>query len=264
MKTFHLIGSLFLVSLTAACTAQTVSPSGGQSQASRGSEGTADAGPACTTIAFGGSSQNGAVGLANPSALYCLGLGYSLDGSDCVFPDGNRCEEWAFFRGECGQSHSFCNRHGGSIANVTEDRGGGTASLGVCTLAGKQCDEVTFASTCTCEGNAPPHPTPAPDAGSCQPLPAPGGSANPASVYCAALGNQLDGSDCVFADGSRCEEWSFYRGQCGQAHSFCNLHGGSVANVTEDAGGWTASYAECTVNGVRCKDSAFAESCECK
>lgn len=46
---------------------------------------------------------------------------------------------------------------------------------------------------------------------------------NPASVYCEEQGGQLDirqdseGNEygvCVFADGSECEEWAFFRGEC--------------------------------------------------
>lgn len=46
---------------------------------------------------------------------------------------------------------------------------------------------------------------------------------NPASVYCEQNGNKLEivtaanGSQngrCVFPDGSACDEWAFYRGEC--------------------------------------------------
>jgi putative hemolysin len=49
---------------------------------------------------------------------------------------------------------------------------------------------------------------------------------NPASVYCEQNGNKLeiqtaaDGSQsgvCVFPDGSTCDEWAYFRGECGQA-----------------------------------------------
>ena len=49
---------------------------------------------------------------------------------------------------------------------------------------------------------------------------------NPASVYCEQNGNKLkivtaaDGSQsgvCVFPDGSICEEWAYFRGECGPA-----------------------------------------------
>ena len=52
---------------------------------------------------------------------------------------------------------------------------------------------------------------------------APAGLANPASVYCEEQGYRLemrtdaDGGTygvCIFLDGSECEEWAFYRGEC--------------------------------------------------
>jgi putative hemolysin len=50
------------------------------------------------------------------------------------------------------------------------------------------------------------------------------GMPNPASVYCVQNGNKLeiqtaaDGSQsgvCVLPDGSTCDEWAYYRGECG-------------------------------------------------
>jgi putative hemolysin len=50
-------------------------------------------------------------GMANPASVYCQEQGYTLemrtdaDGGTygvCIFPDGTECEEWAFYRGECG------------------------------------------------------------------------------------------------------------------------------------------------------------------
>lgn len=50
-------------------------------------------------------------GLANPASEYCIEQGGRLefradeDGGElgfCVFADGSECEEWAYFRGECG------------------------------------------------------------------------------------------------------------------------------------------------------------------
>lgn len=51
--------------------------------------------------------------LANPASVFCKEQGNRLeirtasDGSQsgvCVFPDGSECDEWAYFRGECGPS----------------------------------------------------------------------------------------------------------------------------------------------------------------
>jgi len=47
--------------------------------------------------------------LANPASVNCEGNGGKLEIRTepagqfgvCIFPDGSRCEEWRFFRGEC-------------------------------------------------------------------------------------------------------------------------------------------------------------------
>jgi hypothetical protein len=53
--------------------------------------------------------------LPNPASAFCEQQGYKLeirtaaDGSQagiCVFPDGSKCDEWTFFRGECTPSGS--------------------------------------------------------------------------------------------------------------------------------------------------------------
>lgn len=111
----------------------------------------------------------------------------------------------------------------------------------------------------------------APDAtppSTCTPLAAPNGSVNPASAYCVALGYTSEISDgtgsCAFPDRTSCEEWAFFRGECGQRWSFCELHGGTVSNVTTDAGSFTASYAECNfADGRTCHESDFAQTCQC-
>ena len=52
------------------------------------------------------------------------------------------------------------------------------------------------------------------------------GMPNPASVYCEQNGNKLeihtaaDDSQygiCIFPDGSTCDEWAYFRGECGPA-----------------------------------------------
>jgi putative hemolysin len=63
---------------------------------------------------------------------------------------------------------------------------------------------------------------------------------NPASEFCEANGGTLeirtaaDGSQtgaCVFADGSECEEWAYFRGECGPGA----VPGAPVAPATEAA-----------------------------
>jgi len=69
---------------------------------------------------------------------------------------------------------------------------------------------------------------------------------NPASVYCEQNGNKLeihtaaDGSQngvCVFPDGSTCEEWAFYRGECGPAAQQSTAPAMTVEATTEASGG---------------------------
>lgn len=109
-----------------------------------------------------------------------------------------------------------------------------------------------------------PSPTPTPSP-TCSPLAQSNGSANPAAVYCVELGYTNANEQCTFPDGTSCEEWSFYRGECGQAHSFCNLHGGSLSSETKDMGGWTGTFAICTFpSGASCEEDTFAHTCDCK
>lgn len=58
-------------------------------------------------------SQN----IPNPASLYVKFLGYKSEiKSDkegnqrkvCILPDSSECDEWAFFRGTCGQAYSYC------------------------------------------------------------------------------------------------------------------------------------------------------------
>jgi putative hemolysin len=50
------------------------------------------------------------LGLPNPASQFCEEQGYTLELREeaegvagyCLFPDGSECEEWAYYRGECG------------------------------------------------------------------------------------------------------------------------------------------------------------------
>jgi putative hemolysin len=72
------------------------------------------------------------------------------------------------------------------------------------------------------------------------------GIPNPASVYCTQNGNKLeihtvaDGSQngiCVFPDGSACDEWAYYRGECGLAAQKSPTPAMTVGATTEASGG---------------------------
>ncbi len=69
---------------------------------------------------------------------------------------------------------------------------------------------------------------------------------NPASVYCEQNGNKLeiraaaDGSQsgiCVFPDGGTCDEWDYYRGECGPAAQKSPTPFLTVEAATEASGG---------------------------
>ena len=69
---------------------------------------------------------------------------------------------------------------------------------------------------------------------------------NPASVYCEQNGNKLeiqtasDGGQngiCIFPDGSTCEEWAYYRGECGPAAQKSPTPAMTVEATTEASGG---------------------------
>jgi putative hemolysin len=74
---------------------------------------------ACTTFRVQTSdsagTENPPPNMPNPATLYCEQNGntseirIAADGSqsgECVFPNGSTCDEWAYFRGECGPSAS--------------------------------------------------------------------------------------------------------------------------------------------------------------
>ncbi len=68
------------------------------------------AGPAIVAAISSTPTPTPQPGIANPASVYCTERGYQLELRNgpngvvgvCIFPDKSECEEWAFFRGECG------------------------------------------------------------------------------------------------------------------------------------------------------------------
>lgn len=64
------------------------------------------------SLANNATNLSGTGQIANPSATYCISKGYLYEitysaageGGDCVFPNGNRCDGWAYYRGECDEN----------------------------------------------------------------------------------------------------------------------------------------------------------------
>jgi len=87
----------------------------------------------------------GGPGLANPAAKYCQDAGYALDGEDCVFDMQFKCEQWAFYYGDCGQEFTYCEKNGYDFVNRTDDMGTWTAKYGVCVFNdGSECHEQDY------------------------------------------------------------------------------------------------------------------------
>ncbi len=185
---------------------------------------------ACTASKKATATATPGSSIANPATVNCELKGYrsqirtTADGSQygiCIFPDGSACEEWAFYRNECvpvpGTGSSTlanpasvnCLQKGGKLTTVTASDG---SQYGVCTFAdGSTCEEWAFL-----RGECAPQSAPAATPGSSQ-------IANPASTYCVQKGGKVeirtaaDGSQsgvCVFSDGSECDEWAFFKGEC--------------------------------------------------
>ena len=118
----------------------------------------------------------------------------------------------------------FCEEQGGTV-DIRTDADGGQA--GFCIFAdGSECEEWAFT-----RGECTPGET---------------GMPNPASVFCAEQGGTTDirtGDDgsqagfCVFADGSECDEWALFRGECAPTEA-----GPSADQETGDTPGATTIY----------------------
>jgi len=90
-------------------------------------------------------SKENIAGMPNPAAVYCEGLGYSMENvtrnggedADCIFPDGSRCGQWDFLSGRCGQEFSYCKIEGFALEEG--------ANIGICQFTdGSTCDEFQF------------------------------------------------------------------------------------------------------------------------
>lgn len=117
----------------------------------------------------------------------------------------------------------YCEENGGTLEIRTDEETGG--QVGICIFSdGSECDEWAFYRDECAPGDS---------------LSEDVGMPNPASVYCEEQGGTLeiredvDGGQvgyCRFGDGSACEEWAFFRGEC--------LVGGIYPIVSTAEDGW--------------------------
>jgi len=77
--------------------------------------------------------------MPNPASVYCEQNGNTLeihtaaDGSQsgiCVFPDGSTCDEWAYFRGECGLAVPENPTPAATVETASNASGGGPGGNG--------------------------------------------------------------------------------------------------------------------------------------
>jgi putative hemolysin len=103
---------------------------------------------AMALLALPGSAEeqnNMLVGVPNPAASYCEGLGYEYDNESCIFPDGTECPAWDFYRGKCGQGFTYCEQQGHRIENRIENVSTWTAEYAVCVFDdGSECSEQDY------------------------------------------------------------------------------------------------------------------------
>ena len=107
----------------------------------------------------------------------------------------------------------YCEAQGGRL-EFRQDSSGGT--YGVCIFEdGTECEEWSYYRDQCKPGDM--EEAPEPQGGSGSQL------ANPAAVHCEEKGGQVemrqDSSGgtygvCIFEDGSECDEWAFFRGEC--------------------------------------------------
>lgn len=251
---------------------------------------------------MGGENQVAAAVRSSPEqwAALCEGSGGSIeqiqssDGATagmCAFPDGSMCKASAFFAGECAvccdllcRATRHCEENGGEVVVRGTDSGGKqwrTCRLETGANSVIECEAVSYlgggcrpgrdsgsgSGTGTGSGN-----------GSI-------GMGNPASMHCHEMGGKVniindegDGNGesgrhgmCHLPDGTICEEWSLFRGQCGPdvtggsmppdgsigmgnpASTFCLRVGGRVETESDENG----ERGICTFRESSCEEWAL-------
>jgi putative hemolysin len=99
--------------------------------------------------------------------------------------------------------------------------------------------------------------------------------ANPAAVYCTDLGYELQTitdeaggqrGNCIMPDQTKCDEWDFLAGKCGQEFSYCAKHGYQTRVAKDSNNGYSLEYAVCVdhsgkdVGSVTQLDELFKKS----
>jgi putative hemolysin len=149
----------------------------------------------------------------------------------------------------------FCAQNGGKL-EIRDEAGG---QVGYCIFGdGSECEEWAYLRGECAPGEAEES--------------APIGMPNPASVHCTDNGGTLEirqdasGGEygvCVFGDGSECEEWAYFRGECapGQPTPSANMPNPASVNC-EDQGGTLEIRQD--ASGGQYGMCIFADNTECE
>jgi putative hemolysin len=108
-------------------------------------------GSAALVVVFLAGSDQGALGIPNPAAVYCHELGYGYQIVDtpegqhgiCIFPDGSSCSGWRFYECKCGGEWSYCAIHGYDWITKTDGHNPYSPDYCVCVLDGEEIGSVT-------------------------------------------------------------------------------------------------------------------------
>ncbi len=148
----------------------------------------------------------------------------------------------------------FCAQNGGKL-EIRDETGG---QVGYCMFDdGSECEEWAYL-----RGECAPGEAKAPSSI---------GMPNPASVFCTDNGGTLEMRQdangeygmCVFGDGSECEEWAYFRGECtpGQPKASANMP--NPASVNCEAQGGTLEIRQDT-GGGEYGMCIFTDNTECE
>lgn len=106
----------------------------------------------CGNDGNGSEDERTPPGRGSPAARYCANLGHRLEPDErCGFPDGSSCDQWAFFRGQCGAAFTRCARAGGVVRSETVVFGAAFGIVAICDLpSGQSCRESEFVASGRC------------------------------------------------------------------------------------------------------------------
>ncbi len=76
---------------------------------------------------------------------------------------------------------------------------------------------------------------------------------NPAAVYCTQMGYTYniiktpkgESGQCAFPDNSKCDEWDFFKGKCGNTYSYCVKNGYDIKTMSDGNNSYSPEYAVC-------------------